>query len=135
MGETAGQLGRGDLSVRAEVTGSTEIRHLARSFNSMAAELEEAEGRRRRLTADIAHELRTPASNIQGYMEAIQDGVFQPTPETLGTVHEQSLLLSRLVEDLQLLAQVDGGELQLQRTQTRLEDLVQSCVGRPAATG
>ncbi len=94
----------------------------------MASELEEAETRRRSLTADIAHELRTPTSNIQGYMEAIKDGVFQPTPETVDTIHEQSLLLSRLVDDLRLLAQVDGGELQLQRTQTRVEELVQSCV-------
>ncbi len=135
LGATARRLGRGDLSQRAEVTGPTEIRHLARSFNSMAAELEEAESRRRSLTADIAHELRTPTSNIQGYMEAIKDGVFQPTPETLDTIHEQSLLLSRLVDDLRLLAQVDGGDLQLQRTQTRLEELVQSCVDalRPRA--
>ena len=135
LGATARQLGRGDLSQRAEVTGPTEIRHLAHSFNSMAAELEEAEGRRRSLTADIAHELRTPTSNIQGYMEAIKDGVFQPTPETVDTIHEQSLLLSRLVEDLRLLAQVDGGELQLQRTQTHVEGLVRSCVDalRPRA--
>ena len=135
LGATARRLGRGDLSQRAEVTGPTEIRHLARSFNSMAAELEEAERRRRSLTADIAHELRTPTSNIQGYMEAIKDGVFQPTPETVDTIHEQSLLLSRLVDDLRLLAQVDGGDLQLQRTRTHLEDLVQSCVDalRPRA--
>ena len=135
LGATARRLGRGDLSQRAEVTGPTEIRHLARSFNSMAAELEEAEGRRRSLTADIAHELRTPTSNIQGYMEAIKDGVFQATPETVDTIHEQALLLSRLVDDLRLLAQVDGGELQLQRTQTRVEELVQSCVDalRPRA--
>ncbi len=135
LGATARQLGRGDLSQRAEVAGPTEIRHLAHSFNSMAAELEEAEDRRRSLTADIAHELRTPTSNIQGYMEAIKDGVFQATPETVDTIHEQSLLLSRLVDDLRLLAQVDGGELRLQRTQTRVEELVQSCVDalRPRA--
>ena len=135
LGATARRLGRGDLSQRAEVAGPTEIRQLAHSFNTMAAGLEEAERRRRSLTADIAHELRTPASNIQGYMEAIKDGVFQPTPETMDTIHEQAILLSRLVEDLRLLAQVDGGELQLQRTQTRLEELVQSCVDalRPRA--
>ena len=135
LGATARLLGRGDLSQRAEVAGPTEIRHLARSFNAMAAELEEAEGRRRSLTADIAHELRTPTSNIQGYMEAIKDGVFQPTPETVDTIHEQSLLLSRLVDDLRLLAQVDGGDLHLQRTRTRVEELVQSCVDalRPRA--
>ena len=135
LGATARRLGRGDLSQRAEVTGPTEIRHLAHSFNSMAADMEEAENRRQSLTADIAHELRTPASNIQGYMEAIQDGVFQPTPETIATIHEQALLLSRLVEDLRLLAQVDAGELQLQLSQTGVEGLVQSCVAvlRPRA--
>ena len=135
LGATARQLGRGDLSQRAEVTGPTEIRQLAHSFNSMAAELEEAESRRRNLTSDIAHELRTPTSNIQGYMEAIKDGLVQPEPETIDTIHEQSLLLSRLVDDLRLLAQVDGGELHLQRTQTRVEELVQSCVDalRPRA--
>ena len=131
----ARRLGRGDLSQRAEVAGPSEIRQLAHSFNSMAAELEEAESRRRSLTADIAHELRTPASNIQGYMEAIKDGVFQPEPETIDTIHEQALLLSRLVEDLRILAQADGGELRLQRTRTRVEELAQSCVDalRPRA--
>ena len=128
LGVTARQLGRGDLSQRAEITGPTEIRQLARSFNSMAADLEEAESRRRSLTADIAHELRTPTSNIQGYMEAIKDGLFQPTPETIDTIHEQSLLLSRLVEDLRLLAQVDSGELPLQRMQTDIGQLLQSGV-------
>ena len=135
LGATARRLGRGDLSQRAEVTGPAEIRHLAHSFNSMAADLEEAENRRQSLTADIAHELRTPASNIQGYMEAIKDGVFQPTPETIDTIYEQAILLSRLVEDLRLLAQVDAGDLQLQRTQTHVHGLVQSCAGaiRPRA--
>ena len=68
-------------------------------------------------------------------MEAIQDGVFQPTPETIATIHEQAILLSRLVEDLRLLAQVDAGELQLRLSQTGVEGLVQSCVAvlRPCA--
>ena len=135
LGTTARRLGLGDLSQRAETAGPTEIRQLAHSFNSMAMELEEAERRRRDLTADIAHELRTPASNIQGYLEAIKDGVFQATPETIDTLHEQSLLLSRLVEDLRLLAQADAGELSLERSQTRLEELLQSVVDalRPRA--
>ena len=128
LGETARRLGRGDLSQRAETAGPAEIRQLADSFNAMAAELEEAERHRRSLTADIAHELRTPTSNIQGYLEAIKDGLFQPSPETIDTIYEQALLLSRLVEDLRLLAQVDAGELLLQRTQTRVGELLQSGV-------
>ena len=128
LGATARHLGRGDLSQRADTAGPAEIRRLAHSFNDMAAELEEAEHHRRSLTADIAHELRTPTSNIQGYLEAIKDGLFQPTPETIDTIHEQALMLSRLVEDLRLVAQVDAGELRLQRTQTRVGELLQSCV-------
>ena len=68
LGATARRLGRGDLSQRAEVAGPAEIRQLAHSFNSMTADLEEAESCLRSLTADIAHELRTPTSNIQGYL-------------------------------------------------------------------
>ena len=128
LGAAARRLGRGDLSQRAEATGPSEIRQLAQSFNVMAAGLEEAERHRRNLTADIAHELRTPLSNIQGYLEAIKDGLIQPTPETIDTIHRQALHLSRLVEDLRLLAQVEAGALQLQLTPARLEELLQSAV-------
>ena len=128
LGATARRLGRGDLSERAEAAGPTEVRQLADSFNAMAVELEEAERHRRNLTADIAHELRTPASNIQGYLEAIKDGVFQPTPETIDTLHEQALLLSHLVDDLRLLARVDAGELRLKLSETRVGELLQSAL-------
>ena len=126
LGATARRLGRGDLSQRAETTGPTEVRRLAQSFNAMADELEEAERHRHSLTADIAHELRTPTSNIQGYLEAIKDGLFQPVPETIDTIYDQALLLSRLIEDLRLLAQVDAGEFKLRRTGIRAEELLQS---------
>ena len=116
LGAAARRLGRGDFSQRADDSGPTEIRELALNFNAMAAELEEAERHRRNLAADIAHELRTPLSNIQGYLEAIRDGLVQPTPETIDTIHEQAIHLSRLVEDLRLLAQVESGDLQLQLT-------------------
>ena len=128
LGAAARRLGRGDLSQRAETTGPTEIRELAHSFNVMAEGLEEAERQRRNLTADVAHELRTPLSNIQGYLEAIKDGLVDPTPETIDTIHEQALHLSRLVEDLRLLAQVEAGALQLQLSPTQVEELLQSSV-------
>ena len=128
LGATAQRLGRGDLSSRAETTGPTEIRKLAESFNVMAEGLEEAERQRRNLTADVAHELRTPLSNIQGYLEAIKDGVIQPTDETIDTIHGQAVHLSRLVEDLRLLAQVEAGALHLQMHPTQVEALLQSCV-------
>ncbi len=128
LGAAARRLGRGDLSQRAETTGPTEIRELAYSFNVMAEGLEEAERQRRNLTADVAHELRTPLSNIQGYLEAIKDGLIDPTPETIETIHGQALHLSRLVEDLRVLAQVESGALQLQLSQVQIGELLQSSV-------
>jgi two-component system sensor histidine kinase BaeS len=128
LGAAARRLGRGDLTQRADTDGPAEIQQLARSFNVMAAGLEEAERHRRNLTADIAHELRTPLSNIQGYLEAIRDGLIQPTPDTIDTIHGQALHLSRLVEDLRLLAQVEAGELTLELSPTSMEELLQSGV-------
>ncbi len=135
LGGVARRLGGGDLSQRANAAGPAEIRELAHSFNVMAEGLEEAERHRRNLTADVAHELRTPLSNIQGYLEAIRDGLVQPTPETIDTIHAQAIHLSRLVDDLRLLAQVESGDLQLQLSAVRLEQLLQSCVDavRPRA--
>ena len=128
LGAAARRLGQGDLAHRAETAGPSEIRQLAHNFNQMAAGLEVAERHRRNLTADVAHELRTPLSNIQGYLEAIKDGLIQPTPETIDTIHGQARHLSRLVEDLRLLAQVDAGALELQRAPTRMDELLPSCL-------
>lgn len=135
LGATARRLGRGDFSQRAEDSGPTEIRELASNFNAMAADLEEAERQRRNLTADVAHELRTPLSNIQGYLEAIRDGLIEPSGETIDTIHGQATQLSRLVDDLRLLAQVESGDLLLERSPVQLEELLQSCADavRPRA--
>jgi signal transduction histidine kinase len=70
----------------------------------MATALQGAESLRRRLVEDLAHELRTPLTSLQGYMEALADGVVEPTPEMLRTVHEEILRITRLVEDLDALA-------------------------------
>ena len=135
LGGAARSLGRGDLSRRAETTGPSEIRELAQNFNLMAADLEEAERQRRNLTADVARELRTPLSNIQGYLEAMRDGLVQSTPETIDTIHGEALHLSRLVEDLRLLAQVEAGELALELAPVSLDGLLRSAVDavRPRA--
>ena len=79
----------------------------------MATELEQAEERRRNLIADVTHELKTPVSDIRSYLEAIHDGLMQPTQSNLDSVYEDIILLSRLINDLQLLALADAGELNL----------------------
>ena len=128
LGAAALRLGRGDLAQRAPAAGPTEIRQLAGSFNAMASDLENAERRRRELVADVAHELRTPISNIQGYLEAIKDGLLEPEADTIDTIYGQAAHLSRLVEDLRLLAQVEAGALELHRTPGSVADFLRNSV-------
>ena len=128
LGATARRLGDGDLTQRATAEGPSEIQELAHNFNLMAEGLEQAERQRRNLAADVAHELRTPLSNIQGYLEAIRDGLVEPNSETIDTIHGQAVHLSRLVEDLRLLAQVEAGSLQLHTVPVDLEELLQTSV-------
>ncbi len=124
----AGRLGRGELDQRVRTRHRGEIGQLATTFNVMASELETAETRRRRLTADIAHELRTPLTNIRGYLEAIKDGVVEPEDQTIDTLHQETLHLSRLVEDLRILAVADAGALKLDKHADRVETVVQNVV-------
>ena len=124
--ETAERLGKGELDQRVRSDHRGEIGQLAASFNTMATELEDAETRRRRLTADIAHELRTPLTNIRGYLEAVKDGVVEPDDQTIGTLHQETLHLSALVDDLRLLAVADAGALKLEMLPDRVETVVES---------
>jgi len=113
LASAARRLGRGDLSQRVQFKGKGEVGELAQAFNSMAADLEHAEQLRRNLVADVAHELRTPLSNIQGYLEAIRDRVMKPNVATIRSLNEETALLSRLVDELQELSLAEAGELKL----------------------
>ncbi len=115
MTAAARSLARGDLGEQVEVRSQDEVGELAQAFNQMSHDLAQAEGRRRQLTADIAHDLRTPISIIQGHAEALRDGVLPPTPETFGLIHEETLRLNRMVEDLRTLSRAEAGELSLVR--------------------
>lgn len=90
-----------------------ELAELAVSFNTMAAELGRQEQLRRQQVADIAHELRTPLSVLRLQLESIEDGIAQPTPDTLRSLAEETSLLTRLVDDLRLLSLADAGQLSL----------------------
>ncbi len=79
----------------------------------MADNLEHTERLRRNMVADVAHELRTPLSNLKGYLEAISDGVVKPDEATISSLNEEASSLSRLVEDLQELSLADAGELKM----------------------
>ena len=120
-----GQLGQ---RVRVDVRSRDELGELASSFNQMSADLARARDQRRQMTADIAHDLRTPLSVILGHAEALRDGVLPPTPETLGLVHEEALRLNRLIEDLRTLSLAEAGELTLTRRPIPPGDLLERAV-------
>ena len=121
----AKDLGDGDLSSRVDVKGNDEIAELGRTFNSMADALEESEPQRRRVVSDVAHELRTPLANIQGHIEAMQDGLLERDDGSLETVHQQALYLNRLVDDLRLLAETEARELRLEIEPTSVAEIVE----------
>ncbi|HET9496241.1 MAG TPA: ATP-binding protein [Chloroflexia bacterium] len=111
--QAARTMAGGDLSVRVPGHGVREINDLSDAFNSMAHSVAEADRQRRQLTADVAHELRTPLSIIKGRLEGMQDGVYHPTPDQVALLLDETALLERLIEDLRLLAQADAGQLPL----------------------
>ncbi|RPI84362.1 MAG: HAMP domain-containing protein, partial [Chloroflexi bacterium] len=121
-------LASGDLSHRVVVKGDDEIAELGQSFNNMAESLEEAGESRRAMTADIAHELRTPLAVQRAQLEAIQDGIYPLTVEDLSPVLEQNIMLTRLVEDLRTLALADAGQLEMDRKPTDLSGVVRKVV-------
>jgi signal transduction histidine kinase len=123
LAQAARALSRGDFSQRVHVRSTDEFGELAIAFNAMAADLERTEQLRRNLVADVAHELRTPLSNIQGHLEAIRDGLLPAEPATLDSIYEEVLLLARLVEDLQELTLAEAGQLTLLRQPADVADI------------
>jgi signal transduction histidine kinase len=128
LARAARRLGRGDLSQRVQFQGKGEVAALAQAFNSMAADLEHAEQLRRNMVADVAHELRTPLSNIQGYLEAIRDRVIKPNAATIHSLNEEAALLSRLVNELQELSLAEAGELKLVYQAEDITELIKQAV-------
>jgi two-component system OmpR family sensor kinase/two-component system sensor histidine kinase BaeS len=114
----------GDLNARVHGHCPGELGELAASFNQMTEELARADELRRNMTADVAHELRTPLSVIQGKIEGVLDGVYPAAPEHLEPVLEETRLLAHLVEDLRLLALAETGQLSLQKQAVGVDDLL-----------
>ncbi len=121
---SARRMETGDLSQRVRVHGQGEIGTLAHALNAMADGLERTELLRRQLVSDVAHELRTPLTNLRGYLEAARDGVLTMTPALITSLHEEVLLLTRLVDDLQELAVAEAGQLRLERRPVAVAEIV-----------
>jgi signal transduction histidine kinase len=134
----ARKLAAGDLAQRVAVDRTDEIGELAGAFNTMAERLERNEGLRRSLLNDVAHELRTPLTHVRAELEALQDGLRQPTPEVINRLHADARHLERLVDDLRDLAQAEAGQLRLAiepiALDTALEEAIGSVESAAAAT-
>lgn len=118
-----------DLTQRVKPAGSTEIADVGHAFNEMADSLQKAEELRRNLVADVAHELRTPLSVMQGSLTAQLDGVFPLDLAETARLYDQTRLLSRLVDDLRELAQAEAGQLHLNIGSHNLKPIIESTVG------
>ncbi len=114
----------GKLGYQVQVRSKDEIGELASSFNQMSAELARSNELRKRMTADIAHDLRTPMSVIMGYTEALSDNKLEATPEMYTVMHAEALLLSHLIDDLKTMALADAGELPLSKQHISPEVLI-----------
>ncbi len=123
------QLARGDLEVRVPVAGRDELAQLSDNFNQMAARLQQAAQLRQQWISDISHELRTPIAVLSAEIEAMVDGVRQPTPERIGSLYSEVGGLTGLVADLHQLALSDQSALELELTTV---DLLELCQGHVA---
>lgn len=118
----------GDLEQKVSVRSRDELGELATSFNLMSAKLAQSINLRRQMTADIAHELRTPISVILGHTEAMHDGILPPSEETFDIIRDEALRLERMVDDLRTLSRADAGELILTCRPTPVQDLVDQAI-------
>lgn len=111
----ANELTAGRRDRRAVVSSDDEVGELATAFNAMADAVVREDELRRVFAADVAHELRTPLTVLRSQLEAVQDGLSAPGPEVIDSLHEEALRLSRLVADLEAMADADAAGFSLER--------------------
>ena len=139
MTRASARIAGGTYQDRLDADAPGEVGDLAAAFNTMAATLERSEAQRVRLLADVSHEFRTPLSNLKGYVEGLEEGVFELDPETLAACGRQLARLERLVDDLALLSRIETGQLDLHPERivvpTLLEDAAASFGARFSQKG
>jgi signal transduction histidine kinase len=127
--EAANRVADGDFTARITARqGPGSLQRVATAFNTMTSRLAAQEQQRRNLMADIAHELRTPLSVVQGRLEGLLDGIYPRDDQTIGEVIEETKLLARLVDDLRTLANAESGTLTLRKEPTDPAALIQEVV-------
>lgn len=119
------EISRGNVKGRLDMKSSTlEIKELVTSTNLLAERLEEQEQMRKRIVADVSHELRTPLSAMQNYVEALMDGVWEPTSERLSKIHGEFLRINRMVDELHKLTQYENDEIKLIKNTFSFKDMI-----------
>ncbi|MCX4680154.1 HAMP domain-containing histidine kinase [Streptomyces sp. NBC_01433] len=114
----------GEEPASVPVTSDNEIGRLAAAFNDMSAHRARLEAQRKAMVSDVAHELRTPLSNIRGWLEAAQDGLADPDPAFVSSLLEEAVQLQHIIDDLQDLSAADAGVLRLHPERVRIEELL-----------
>lgn len=126
LADAAERLASGDLSARAVVPPTDdELADLTKTFNGMAASLEHIEDTRRQLLSDLAHELRTPLSTVEGYHEGLADGVVPPDEPTWETLRDATTRMRRLIDDVALVSRAEEGQLGLAPEPVRVSSLIE----------
>ncbi len=118
------QVAAGNYSTRVDVVTEDEVGELGNAFNRMADSLEQIESLRKKMVVDVAHDLRTPLTNLRGYLEALTDGVIPPSQETFRMLQDEILHLVHLVENLQQLARADVARAYLSKKPFDLHEAV-----------
>ena len=119
-------MAKGQLKQQVPVRSKDEIGELTSTFNQMSADLQRSYEVRRQMTADIAHDLRTPLTVISGYIESLRDGVLKPTQERFEIIYTETRQLQRLVDDLRTLSLADAGELTIMRQVIHPHELLEA---------
>ncbi len=133
MVHNTSKIAAGDYVTRIDVCSHDEISQLGRVFNDMAERLDKIQSLRRRMVIDAAHELRTPLTNVQGYLEALADGVVEPSKELLSSLDDDTRRLSRLVDDPLDLARAEAVSTTLRRASVDMHSLVDGVMKTYAA--
>jgi two-component system, OmpR family, sensor histidine kinase BaeS len=134
LARAARRIAGGDYAERVPVDEPAELGELAMSFNEMATSLEATERRRLQLVGDVAHELRTPLTTLDGYLEGLEDGVVEPSPQTWRLLRTETARLTRMVNDLAELWRAEAHELPLQIEEVDVAEVAREVGERLAPT-
>lgn len=123
-----GKIAQGNYDARLTITSRDEIGELGAAFNAMTDNLQRIEQLRKKMVVDVAHELRGPLTNIRGYLEALESGVLTPNSAIVEALHEETLRLRNLSDDLLRLSVADSARLTLRREPTEVSELIERAV-------